>query len=223
LKRETLLKLVQFFLFRLADIRFVGLENVPLQGGVIIATNHLSRIDIPTLFVTPTRADITALIADKYKSYFFLNWFTTTAGGIFIDRSKADFSAFRESLSALRAGRALGIAPEGTRSETGGLLEGKSGTVLMAIKANVPIVPVGLSGTDKSVKMMLTLRRPKITVKFGPAYRLPALDRDNRDESLQRYTEDLMCRIAALIPEEYHGVYKDHPRLKAILNGEMNF
>jgi 1-acyl-sn-glycerol-3-phosphate acyltransferase len=223
LKRETLLKLVRFLLFRLADIHFIGLENIPLQGGVIIATNHLSRLDIPTLFVTPTRPDITALVADKYKSYFFPNWFTTTAGGIFIDRSKADFSAFRESLSALREGRALGIAPEGIRGETGGLLEGKSGTVLIALKADMPIVPVGISYAEESVKMMLTLRRPKIIVKFGSAYRLPPLDRNNRHETLQLYTEDLMCRIAALIPEKYHGVYKDHPRLKAILNGEMSF
>jgi 1-acyl-sn-glycerol-3-phosphate acyltransferase len=220
MKRETLLKLVRFLIFRLTDVSFVGQENIPLQGGVLIATNHLSRIDIPTLFVTPRRSDITALVADKYKSYFFLNWFTSTAGGIFIDRSKADFTAFRDALTVLREGHALGIAPEGTRSETGGLLEGKSGTILIALKANVPIVPVGIFGTESSVKMMLSLRRPKITVRFGQAYRLPPLNRENRDEILQRYTDDLMCRIAALIPEKYHGVYKDHPRLKAILNGD---
>jgi 1-acyl-sn-glycerol-3-phosphate acyltransferase len=218
MKRDTLLKIVRFLMHSLTEVEFVGLEHLPTQGGVLVATNHLSRLDITTLFVIPTRPDITALVADKYKSYLLFGWFTRTAEGIFIDRSKADFTAFREAVSELRRGRALGIAPEGTRSETGGLLEGKPGTALLALKADVPIVPVGIYGTEDSVKKMLTLRRPKITATFGPPLHLPPLERENRDETLQRYNDEIMCRIAVLLPEKYRGFYRDHPLLRQMLS-----
>ena len=217
MKRETLQKIVRAVLPRLSRMEYLGVEYIPPKGGIIIATNHLSRIDIPTLFLIPCRPDITALVTDKYKAYSLLKWFTTTAGGIWIDRTKADFTAFREAMDALRAGRARGISPEGTRSETGALLEGKSGTVLLAVKGNVPIVPVGLSGTEDSVKKMLTLQHPHITARFGPPFTLAPLSRENRDEDLKRHTDEVMCRIAAVLPEKYRGFYTDHPRLHELL------
>lgn len=213
MKRETLLEITRFLMYRLIDLSFVGLEHIPPQGGVIIATNHLSRLDIPTLFLNPVRPDITALIADKYKAYFFISWYAKVAGGIYIDRSKADFTAFREAVIALKQGRALGVAPEGTRSSSGGLLPGKAGTALLAIKAGVPIVPVGITGTEDSVKKLLRLQRPKITATFGPAFRLSDVPREGREEFLQKCTDEIMCRIAILMPDKYHGAYKGHPRL----------
>jgi 1-acyl-sn-glycerol-3-phosphate acyltransferase len=71
MKRETLKSIMAFLLKTLAKVEFEGLEHIPPTGGVIIATNHLSRVDIPVLFITPTRPDITALVADKYKDYPF--------------------------------------------------------------------------------------------------------------------------------------------------------
>ena len=121
-------------------------------------------------------------------------------------------------LTRSKQGAAVGIAPEGTRSQTAQLLEGKQGTVLLAYKADVPIVPVGLSETDHVVHDALLLRRPRIVARFGPAFRLPPIDRANRDEWMQRCTDEIMCRIAVLLPAKYHGFYANHPRLKELLD-----
>jgi 1-acyl-sn-glycerol-3-phosphate acyltransferase len=217
MKRETLKSIMKFLLKVLAKVEFEGLEHLPTQGGVIVATNHLSRLDIPVLFITPTRPDITALVTDKYQSYPLFAWIVNTAEGIWIDRTKADFTAMRASLDVLRSGRALGISPEGTRSESGELLEGKAGTILIADKARVPIVPVGLSGTNKVQTSLLRLRRQRVVVRYGPAFTVPSIERDTREEQLQYYTDEMMVRIAAVLPPELRGFYKDHPRLQEIL------
>ena len=215
MKRETLQKIVKWGIKTFTKAEFIGLEHIPSQGGVILATNHMSRIDIPLLFANPVRPDITALVTDKYQSYAFFKWFTLTAGGIWIDRTKADFTAFRLAAEVLEQGRALGIAPEGTRSE-GELLEGKSGTVLLALKTDAPVIPVGIAGTETCNEAWKHLRRPHLVTRFGAPLTFAPLERDNRDAQLQQDTTELMCQIAALLPEKYHGFYKGYPRIKEI-------
>ena len=216
MKRETLVKIFKFLFKHLTRLSYEGMENIPAEGGVIIATNHMSRLDFPALFMVSSREDITALVADKYQSYVLFNFIIRTAGGIYLDRSKADFSAFSTGVDFLRKGGALGIAPEGTRSKVGALLEAKPGTVLLATRAKVPVVPVAVIGTEVSVKQLLRLRRPKIHVRVGPAFTYPPLDRDQRHDLLKKYTDEVMCRISAMMPESYHGFYTGHPRIKEI-------
>jgi 1-acyl-sn-glycerol-3-phosphate acyltransferase len=216
MKREALLAFTKFVLNIITQKEFLGLEHLPKTGGVIITTNHMSRMDIPFLFVNPIRSDITALVTDKYRKNSIFGLFTTLAGGIWIDRTKADFTALKEALSVLKAGRALGISPEGTRSNIGQLLEGKAGTALIATKAGVPIVPVALSGTEDAFKKIGHFKRAKLVMRFGPAYTLPPIDRENREASQARATEEIMCRIAVLLPEKYHGFYAGHPRVKEL-------
>jgi 1-acyl-sn-glycerol-3-phosphate acyltransferase len=216
MKRSAIQKLSKFVMPILADMQFEGLDNLPKEGGVIITTNHLSRMDIPFLFITPTRGDITALVTDKYKSYGFFRWFTESAEGIWIDRTKADFTALKQSLAVLRQGKALGISPEGTRSVNGELLEGKAGTAFIAVKAGVPIVPVGLSGTEEAFGRIKRFKKAKLVMRYGPAYTLPDIDRENRDEALEKAVTEIMCRIAVLLPEKYHGFYHGHPRIKEL-------
>ena len=217
MKRETLQSIVKVIAHAIANIEFFGTQHLPLEGGLIVATNHMSRVDTLLLFLNPARKDITALVADKYKKYPLFNWILTVGGIIWLDRDKADFGAFRLAADVLKSGVALGIAPEGTRSQTGQLQEGKPGTVLLAQKAKVPIVPVAITGTEEFFKRLLTLRWPQVKITFGPAFTLPPLDRANRDESLQKMTEEIMARIAILLPPKYWGFYKDNPRLQEML------
>lgn len=218
MKRETLRNILIFLIRHLTNTEYIGLENLPSQGGIIMATNHLSLIDSPLLLSTPTRPDITALVADKYKAYPLFRFIITTSGAIWIDRSKADFTAFRLAIEQIKAGKAMGIAPEGTRSATGKLNQGKSGSILLALKANVPIIPVAITGTENSVSQLLHFQRPRLRVRYGKAFYLPPIDRNNRDEQMQKATDEMMCRIAALLPENYRGYYTDHPRLKELLS-----
>lgn len=218
MKREILYKIIRFLLNALADVRFEGTEYIPEKGGVIVATNHISRIDTPVLFLSPKRSDIIALVADKYKHHILFSWLVNGTGCIWIDRSRADFSAFSGAIAALKSGQALGISPEGTRSKTGELQEGKSGVVLLALKAGVPILPVAITGTRDLFKNAARFQRAQVTARFGPLIHLAPLNRDEREEGFKRYTDEVMCRIAALLPEENRGYYINHPRLKEFLS-----
>jgi 1-acyl-sn-glycerol-3-phosphate acyltransferase len=184
---------------------------------VLLATNHISQFDTLLLALTPTRPDITALVADKYKRNLLFLVVLNMAGIIWLDRTKADFGAFRVAVDALKRGYCIGIAPEGTRSTTAELAEGKPGAVLLALKADVPIVPVGLASTETLVPNLRRLKRSEVTLHYGKAFRLPPVDRSNREEQMKIYTEEIMCRIAALLPEKYCGFYAGHPRLKELL------
>jgi 1-acyl-sn-glycerol-3-phosphate acyltransferase len=80
---------------------------------------------------------------------------------------------------------------------------------MLAIKAKVPIVPVGITGTENSFKKILLFKRPRITVRFGQAFTIPELKPGDRAAELKYWTDELMRRIAALLPQEYRGVYAD--------------
>lgn len=217
MKPNKLRKIICWLLVRLTDTKLLGTENIPLTGGVLIATNHMSRMDIPVLFLTPNRPDMTALVTNKYLKYPLLRWFIVTAQGIWLDRDTADFGAFRNAMNALNQGMAIGIAPEGTRSTTAQLLEGKPGTALLALRAGAPILPVAIYGTEDAVYKMKRFKRPHIVAQYGKLIPAPQLDRNNREGQLQQLTDEVMCQIAAMLPEHYRGFYANHPRLKEIL------
>jgi len=88
--------------------------------------------------------------------------------------------------------------------------------VLLATRAKVPVVPVAITGTETAVKKLLRFQRPQIHVRVGPAFTLPPLDRDQRHDLLKQYTDEVMCRIAAMMPDKYHGFYNDNPRIREI-------
>jgi 1-acyl-sn-glycerol-3-phosphate acyltransferase len=217
LERDTLQRIMYYLFDHITVTRFEGIENIPKEGGVIVATNHMSRMDIPLLFVNPVRKDITALVAEKYLNYPGISWFVKTAGVVYIDRDRADFGAFREAQKLIKSGIAMGIAPEGTRSKVNELLEGKAGTILLALRTGAPIVPVGLAGTEDSFKRLFTFRKPRMVVRFGEPFVIDDLPRENREEALQKAVDEIMCRIAALLPPRYWGFYKDHPRLQELI------
>jgi 1-acyl-sn-glycerol-3-phosphate acyltransferase len=121
----------------------------------------------------------------------------------------------------MKQGEVLVITPEGTRSKVGHLIEGKPGVSYLAAKMEYPLVPVGISGTFDEIffGQLKRLHRPHIVISIGPMFALPALPNGNngRDEALKTDTDEIMCRIAALLPVENRGFYADHPRLKELL------
>jgi len=213
MQRRTLRTIVRFLFRHLSRIHVIDMDHVPRSGGCILAVNHLSRLDPALVFALVDRDQVTALVAEKYQKYPFFPWVVLTVGGIWINRGEADLRALRLARDLLRSGGVLGIAPEGTRSHTGGLIHAKTGAAYLADKAGVPVIPVAISGTEGAVWRALCLRRPRITIQFGEALYLPTLGREEREATLQRNTDEIMCRIAAMLPEKYRGVYADHPRL----------
>jgi 1-acyl-sn-glycerol-3-phosphate acyltransferase len=213
MKRFTVYSILRFLFRNLTRVEVLAAEKVPAEGPVILATNHMSRLDVPLLMITTPRQDLIALVADKYKTNILFSFLVQATGSIWLDRKKADFTAFRSALDFLHKGGILGIAPEGTRSTVKALLPGKPGAVLLAEKARVPLIPVGITGTEDAMSRLLHLRRPEISVRYGDSFTLPPMDRDDRDGWLQQATDEIMCRIAVLLPDKYHGAYAGHPRL----------
>jgi len=205
MKRETLQNIISWLMDHITKTTYYGVENLPAKGPLIVATNHLSHLDIPVLLCNPRRRDITALVTTKYQKSFPLNWILKTEEVIWLDREIADFGAVRLASEALKGGIALGISPEGTRSKTGGLIPAKSGTVLIALKSEAPIVPVGVWGTETGFKRLCTLRKPVMFARFGQAFHIPKFDRSKHAEELKHWTDEIMCRIAVLLPESYRG------------------
>lgn len=199
-----------------------GYGSIPETGGAIVVTNHIGRLDALLGVILADRDDFILMVAEKYKKVPFWRWAGRKVDAVWLDRYEADFNTLRIVLKRLKQGEILGMAPEGTRSTTEVLVEGKPGAAYLAAKANVPIIPVGLVGTeDRVVKYRLRhLRRLDITIRIGEPFYLPPMDRKNRDEYLAQSTEEIMCRIAALLPEESRGFYTDAPRLQEILAGQ---
>jgi 1-acyl-sn-glycerol-3-phosphate acyltransferase len=217
LSRRSATDVLNWLLVRLTSLTVEGTENIPPTGGVILTTNHMSRVDTPLLLITVPRKDLGALIAHKYRFnplFAFLVWSTES---IWINREITDFKAIRSGVNMLRSGRILGIAPEGTRSRVGSMIKAKSGAALIADRSNAVIQPVAIIGSETMMDDIVHFRRPPVTVRYGKPYTLPPLSRDNRDEDLQKNTDEIMCRIAALLPEKYWGFYRDYPRIKELI------
>jgi 1-acyl-sn-glycerol-3-phosphate acyltransferase len=216
-RRRFLKKVFGLLFWSLTKLEVSGMENIPNKGGGIIAPNHLGVIDAPLVFVVVERNDITALVAKKHRKNPLFKWVVNGVDGIWLNREEADTAAIRAARSHLQNGGLLGIAPEGTRSKTGGLIPGKTGVAYLAEKAGVPIVPAAITGTYQGIKKVLRLQRPHILIRFGEPFMLPPVDRNSRDASLKMNTDEIMCRIAAMLPPEHRGIYTDHPRVKELL------
>lgn len=217
---RTLLRTLIRLIFNLiARVDVSGYEYVPQEGNFVIATNHLGIVDAPLAFYALDRWDLFVLVGEKWEKNRFFKWLGQYFNFVFIDRFHPDIKTLRKVMALMDEGKNLVIAPEGTRSRTGALIEGKPGVSYLAARLGQPIVPVGISGTEDKVIFgnLKRLRRSHIVLRAGPAFTLPPLPRENRDAALKHYTDEIMVHIAALLPEKHRGVYKDHPRLKELV------
>jgi len=216
---RSLLRTGFYILFRLfTHLTVIGRDNIPTRGGCLLVGNHLGIIDGPLFFCLIKRNDATGLVALKHKKNPVIRFVVENAKGIWINRDETDFMALKQARSQLKNGGLLGIAPEGTRTNDHQLIQAKPGVAFLADKSDAVIVPMAVTGTENSLKKVLTLQRPKVTVEFGEPFQLPPLDRKDRDVSLQRNTDEILCRIAAMLPEKYRGFYRNHPRLTELLS-----
>jgi 1-acyl-sn-glycerol-3-phosphate acyltransferase len=191
-----------------------GQEHIPKSGPFLMATNHLSFLDSPIMFMSMPRI-LYLLAGERYQRHAF-GPILRIAGAIFVRRGEIDREALRQALAALEDGYALAVAVEGTRSRTGGLIEGKTGAAYLATRAGVPILPAVMWGTEQIGPSWKRLRRGgPAHVRFGPLIRLP--DGRARSADLEYHTDEIMTTLAALLPEAYRGVYRDHPALAAKL------
>jgi len=207
--RYRFLKITFTLLFKLiAKIDVTGLENVPPRGPFLMAINHLALIDTPILLVAMPVKKINAFAAYKWKNSFFVGWILKSAANtIFVHRGEVDRVALKAAVAVLKRGEILGIAPEGTRSHTGGLMRAKPGIAYLATKANAPILPVGISGQQNIIDTLLHFKRLHIRMNIGRLIYLPPPTGRDKMTRLQACADQVMVAIAALIDPELRGEY----------------
>ena len=196
----TLLKLIGRPLFRvLFAVEYYGLENVPESGPVILASNHPSYLD-PLLIVLPIKRVIRYMAWDALFKVPALGRLIKALGAFPVDiRKGKGEAAFREALYVLEGGDALGIFPEGQRSEAGPMGEMRSGVARLAIETGAAIVPITIGGASRAWPKYKLLPKPaKIIVRFHKPIQLSEGDRTARrdDRAFQR---EVIEQVAANI------------------------
>jgi 1-acyl-sn-glycerol-3-phosphate acyltransferase len=215
---KTLRSIVRFFMRLIADIELKGLEKLP-EGNVIVAANHLGRLDTAALLCILDREDIIMPVAEKYKDHPLYGAIGRAVNAVWLNRFEADYAALRQILERMQKGGILVIAPEGTRSKSESLQEAKMGVAFLASKSGYPVLPVAVTGTEDRVivENLKRFRRSRITATAADLLYIDISTGKGREEAMRQATDEIMCRIAALLPEKYRGVYADHPRLIELL------
>ena len=211
--------LIRILLKLIARFEIRGKENVPLTGGMILASNHIGILDILMVYFGIDRTDLFIPVAEKFEKIGWIRWLAKYLNFLFVDRFNPDLKAIRKMIALMEDGKCLVIAPEGTRSLTGSLNEGKPGVAYLAARSGFPVIPIAITGTADRVVLenVKRLRKSYITLTAGRPFVIPPLPNKDRDIVLQKYTDEIMCQMAALLPEKYRGYYKDFPRVEELL------
>ena len=191
----------------MARRRVEGREHIPREGPCLLVFNQQSVFDTPLLSTLVPRDDVTGLVARDYRQNTFYRFLVEAGGGLWITRCSGDRGALEAALDALAQGWVVGISPEGRRSPTGGLVEGKPGPAFLAKRSGVPVVPVGFADTARLAGSLARLRRPTVGVRVGEPFRLAPFGPGSHRAQLREDTGRIMCRIAELLPEGHRGVY----------------
>ena len=198
-----------------------GLEHVPPTGPVIVASNHVSFADSLVIPIVVPRKVVFLAKSDYFtgtgvKGAVSKAWFEGL-GMLPVDRedSAAAMGSLQTALDVLGRGEAFGIYPEGTRSRDGRLYRGRTGVAHLALTSGAPVVPVGLTGTERLQPIGSKLPRlAKVTVAFGEPitvgdeYDGLAPGRARRD-----LTDRIMRAIGDLTGQVEAGIYNDRPVL----------
>lgn len=202
---KTLVNRITFFLlgiyfFCVMKIKINGLENFPKTGGVILVANHLSNYDPLLMIYLMPRPVLFMTKASLFKNPI-MGEFYRQLGGFPINRGEKDEWAINYVHNILTTGKVLGIYLEGTQSRNGALQKTKIGTAYMAIRANCPIVPMAINGTQQVLSQFP--KRTEVTFNIAsPIYPDP----DINPEAL---TDKVMYSIAAMLPPKMQGDYKN--------------
>ncbi len=199
-----LFRLLTHSIFRIHD---EPLAKVPARGPLIIVMNHINILEIPLIYAHLQPRPVRGLVlADRWKNPV-LAWGLNACGAIPLERSGSNFGSIKRVLDLLNAGEIVLIMPEGTRSGDGRLGSGYPGVVLLAIKSNAPLLPIVSFGGEKYRDNLKKLRRTDFYLAVGEPFRLKAEGRTVAGQDRKQMLDEIMDRMAALLPVEYRGAY----------------
>jgi len=184
-----------------------GFAKMPETGPLIVATNHINNLEILVLRkYLGSRRVIGLAKAEAWENRVF-GWLLDVWEAIPIRRGENDIAALRRSVSVLKEGRILGLAPEGTRSRDGRLQKGHTGAVTIALKSGAPVLPMAYWGGEKFGEYVRRLRRTPFHIAVGKPLRILTEGVRVTSAIRQQIIDEIMTEIAKLLPPAYRGVY----------------
>lgn len=185
------------------------LSEVPSAGPLIIISNHINFLDVPVLYTRLLPRPITGFAKietwdSRPMAYLFSLW-----EAIPIRRGQADTNAMRLGLEALRAGKILAIAPEGTRSGHGKLNQGQPGVVTVALRSNAPLLPIVYYGNEAFSSNIRRLKRTDFHIRVGKPFKINTFGQKVTHQVRHQIIDEIMYQLAAMLPPEYRGCYSN--------------
>ncbi len=180
------------------DLKVEGLDNVPRKGGVLLVANHQSFLD-PPLIGAQLHRRVSFFAKSELFDVPFFGWLIRHLHAFPVQKGKGDRAAVQQAIDRLKAGRALNIYPEGSRTQTGEIGTIQSGAALLVKRAGVPVVPIAIDGSFEAwPKGQKLFRRHPVRVKVGPPLDINGLDSREItqliDKTLRTMLEELKSR-----------------------------
>lgn len=185
-----------------------GMDKIPAQGPLIVITNHTGQVEVPVFATLLQPRKITGWGKVEAFENPFLRWVFSAWDIIPVHRGEADMTALKSALRMLEEGRIFGIAPEGTRNKTGILRRGLPGAAILALKSGAPVLPVAHWGGEMFLKNLKNFKRTDFHIRIGEPFYVKAEGKVN-GEMRQEMVDEMMYKIAAMMPEQYRGEYSD--------------
>jgi len=208
-------RLLDSYINKYANIKTHGMEKIKdIKSPIIFICNHLSNADGIIMNKLLKDDNVTFVAGVKLTDNRLTKLGFFVAKTIQVHPNSADKDAISKIVSTLKQGNNIMIFPEGTRSRSGKMIEGKKGLILMAKLSKATILPMGIWGTEKLLPINASdmalekFHHADVNISIGDPITLQVKDKDEaRDEYYDRVMNEIMCGIAVLIPEQYRGVY----------------
>jgi 1-acyl-sn-glycerol-3-phosphate acyltransferase len=182
----------------IANTNVSGLENLPPKGAVVLACNHVTMLDAFILQLSLPRPIFFMSKVENFRNPL-IKFLMHQLGSFPVERGASDRAALQHAFKVLKAGEVLGMFPEGTRTHGNGLVEAKTGTAHLAMRANAPILPVAIYGTENILHS--AFRKAKVNLKILPVIY------SGKEEKASELTFRLMRAIASELPRSLQGYY----------------
>jgi len=201
-------KIIHTILRTICKVDSSEFNKIPFTGPFVIAMNHTNFLEVPMIFTHLQPRTAVGIVKKETWHKGFTKWLATHWNAIPVDREGLSTDTFKKARRVLKDGNFLIIAPEGTRNKTGVLIPGKAGIISIALRSKVPIIPVAHFGGENIHRNLKKIKRTNFTFKvgipiiFNPKGKVDSIKR-------QEFTDQVMYRIAELLPEKYRGVYSE--------------
>lgn len=197
----------------IAKIRVNGRRNLPSDGPIVLTSNHFGYFD-PFLILYAIKRPIDFIMQKDLGIEPYFLWAPMIYGAILTDRNKVGPSIIKDSIKSIKNGKILGIFPEGGITSPV-LTKAKPGAIYLASLSKSKIVPISVRGASNAWDNIFKGVRSRVTINIGKPFGPFDISgsKEEKNEKIEQASNEMMCRIAALLPEEKHGEFVGDPKI----------